>query len=545
MGRALEQGVSCLSAKGNTAPQKPEPAAKQPFREAKRPKPAARCRLDRGSSCGPVRTRDQVKKFLAIAGVLYQLMVYVVQSVIQVLPHPMTRFVSRHVPIEMAALWVGELLLSVGVFLIALGGVSAPLVPLGAPLPWAAALAVLLGGSGVVLGLYRTDSLLDRRLVLNAALAAVLAFPVALLVGGRIAGGSVGANLSGRYALSLVLLLLLWFTVTVATRYALRLPFARRLFVHRVLLVGPGATALRVILDSQPTHRFAYQSLPPGAEAAAPSDGSSARHGAPWGVLLANSAVPRAPTPDPTPLSPELRRYRRQGVRIFDRSSFFEHCLGRADLAFLTDSWFISGGGFVETRFQAAAKRALDVAASLFLLVLTFPLMLLVALAVSFDSPGPVLYRQQRVGRYGQVFTLLKFRSMRADAERGGTPVWAAKGDDRVTSIGRIIRATRIDELPQLFNVLRGEMSLVGPRPERPHFVEQLAEIIPFYRERSLAKPGITGWAQVNYPYGASVEDAREKLAYDLYYIKHRGLLLDLLVLLSTVRVILLREGAR
>ncbi len=453
----------------------------------------------------------------------------------------MTRFVSRHVPIEMAALWVGELLLSVAVFLIAIGGVLAPLTLPGAPLPWAAALAVLLGGFGVVLGLYRTDSLLDRRLALNAALAAVLAFPVALLVGGRIAGGRVGASLSGRYALSLVLLLVLWLVVTVTTRYVLRLPFARPLFVHRVLLLGPGAAALRVVLDSQPTHRFAYQDLPPGAEPPVP-DGASSRKSAPWGVLLATSA---APAPSPTALTPELRRYRRLGVRIFDRSSFFEHCLGRADLPLLMDSWFISGGGFVETRLQAAAKRALDLTASLFLLVLTFPLMLLVALAVSFDSPGPVLYRQQRVGRHGQVFTLLKFRSMRKDAERGGTPVWAAKGDDRVTSIGRIIRATRIDELPQLVNVLRGEMSLVGPRPERPHFVEQLAEVIPFYRERSLAKPGITGWAQVNYPYGASVEDAREKLSYDLYYIKHRGLLLDLLVLLSTVRVILLREGAR
>jgi lipopolysaccharide/colanic/teichoic acid biosynthesis glycosyltransferase len=173
------------------------------------------------------------------------------------------------------------------------------------------------------------------------------------------------------------------------------------------------------------------------------------------------------------------------------------------------------------------------------------PLMAMTALAIKIDGPGPVLYRQQRVGRFDRTFTLFKFRSMIADAEASGYPRWAQKQDPRVTRIGRFIRATRIDELPQLANVIRGEMSLVGPRPERPHFVEQLTRAIPFYRQRAYVKPGLTGWAQVNFPYGASVEDAREKLAYDLYYVKHRTIMLDLIILMSTIRVVLSREGAR
>jgi sugar transferase (PEP-CTERM system associated) len=240
-----------------------------------------------------------------------------------------------------------------------------------------------------------------------------------------------------------------------------------------------------------------------------------------------------------------LRESRLRGARVFNEIGFWEQCLSRVNIDRIDRNWFLGGEGFSDGRLGAAMKRGIDILASLLLLALTLPLMLVVALAVTLDSPGPLLYRQRRVGLHGKPFTLLKFRSMRADAEAGGTPRWAARRDDRVTRVGRFIRSTRIDELPQLFNVLSGEMSLVGPRPERPHFVEQLAEVIPFYPERVHVKPGITGWAQVNYPYGASVEDAREKLSYDLYYLKNRSLLLDLLILVSTVRVVLFREGAR
>jgi exopolysaccharide biosynthesis polyprenyl glycosylphosphotransferase len=192
----------------------------------------------------------------------------------------------------------------------------------------------------------------------------------------------------------------------------------------------------------------------------------------------------------------------------------------------------------------AALRRGRDVMLSLLLLFLTLPLLLVVACLIKLESPGPMLYRQERVGLAGRGFSLWKFRSMRTDAEASG-PVWAARNDPRVTRVGAFIRAHRIDELPQLANVLRGEMSLVGPRPERPVFVEQLVQVLPEFVARTCVPPGLTGWAQVNYPYGASVEDARIKLGYDLYYIRERSLLLDLRILLRTIGVVLRRTGAR
>src|SRR5581483_3605674 len=182
---------------------------------------------------------------------------------------------------------------------------------------------------------------------------------------------------------------------------------------------------------------------------------------------------------------------------------------------------------------------------ALALLLFTLPLMAVTALLIALDSRGAVFYRQERVGLNGRVFEVIKFRSMRADAEKDGAPQWAARRDARVTRVGTLIRKLRIDELPQLLNVLRGEMSLVGPRPERPCFVSEFSKEIPFYDERHCVKPGITGWAQVNYPYGASLEDARNKLAYDLYYVKNSGPFLDLIVVFHTVRVILFADGAR
>jgi lipopolysaccharide/colanic/teichoic acid biosynthesis glycosyltransferase len=191
-----------------------------------------------------------------------------------------------------------------------------------------------------------------------------------------------------------------------------------------------------------------------------------------------------------------------------------------------------------------AVRRARDVLGCLVLLVLVMPLLLVVACLIKLETRGPLLYRQDRVGLHRRVFTLLKFRSMRVDAEACG-PCWAALRDPRVTRVGAFLRASRIDELPQLLNVLRGEMSLIGPRPERPQFTEQLARIIPSYDDRARMLPGITGWAQVNYPYGASVEDARIKSTYDLHYIRNRSALLDLYILIATVQVVVFRIGSR
>jgi exopolysaccharide biosynthesis polyprenyl glycosylphosphotransferase len=215
------------------------------------------------------------------------------------------------------------------------------------------------------------------------------------------------------------------------------------------------------------------------------------------------------------------------------------------DLDGLDEGWLATARATCEGRFRGAAHRALDVAGALALLLLTLPVLLLAALAVKLDSPGPVFYRQERVGRGGRPFLLVKFRSMVVDAEAGGAPRWASEQDPRVTRVGRVLRLTRVDEVPQVLNVLRGDMALVGPRPERPAFVEQLGRLIPHYHDRACVKPGITGWAQVNHPYGASVEDARRKLAYDLHYVQRRGLRLDLRILLATVRVVLLQQGAR
>lgn len=216
---------------------------------------------------------------------------------------------------------------------------------------------------------------------------------------------------------------------------------------------------------------------------------------------------------------------------------------GQLDLDALTSDWRASAVAAPSTTARAA-QRSLDLVLSLAGLALTLPLLLLVAVSVKLDSRGPVFYRQERVGLGGRTFVLVKFRSMRVDAEAAG-PRWASEHDPRVTRLGRLLRLTRIDELPQLLMVLAGSMSLVGPRPERPHFVGQLTQAIPHFADRIAVKPGLTGWAQVNYPYGASVEDARQKLAYDLYYLQHRSLLLDLRILLATVRVVLCGSGAR
>ncbi|MCK8517163.1 TIGR03013 family PEP-CTERM/XrtA system glycosyltransferase [Methylonatrum kenyense] len=233
------------------------------------------------------------------------------------------------------------------------------------------------------------------------------------------------------------------------------------------------------------------------------------------------------------------------GIRITDLSSFFERQIGQIRLDSLNASWLVFGTGFRQSRVRAFTKRALDIVSSLVLLLIAGPIMLLVALAILATMGTPVLYRQQRVGQNGKLYWILKFRSMRADAESDGKARWASSDDDRITHLGRFLRKLRLDELPQVFNVLRGEMSFVGPRPERPEFVAALREQIPFYDTRHSIKPGITGWAQVRYPYGASIEDAREKLQFDLYYVKNHSLALDCLILLDTIQVVLFGKGAR
>ncbi len=241
----------------------------------------------------------------------------------------------------------------------------------------------------------------------------------------------------------------------------------------------------------------------------------------------------------------DLLRIKTKGVHVNDFSSFIERETGRVDLDTINPSWLIFSDGFSSGRMlSSAVKRVFDITASIILLALTLPVIALFAVLVKLDSNGPAFFRQQRVGLFGQPFTLIKLRSMRTDAEKDGAR-WAEENDPRITRLGRFIRKVRIDELPQTWSVLKGQMSFVGPRPEVPAFVESLEQEMPFYGERHMVKPGITGWAQINYPYAASVEDSRCKLEYDLYYAKNYTPFLDFVILLQTIRVILWPEGAR
>jgi sugar transferase (PEP-CTERM system associated) len=241
----------------------------------------------------------------------------------------------------------------------------------------------------------------------------------------------------------------------------------------------------------------------------------------------------------------ELLQCKFNGIEIVDAMSFHEQVAGKLLIKHTTPGWFIFSGGFHITAFMRSAKRVLDLLFAAIVTLAALPVIPWVILAIRLDSPGPVLFRQSRVGERGKPFLLYKFRSMRPDAEAQTGAVWSQKNDPRVTAVGRFLRKTRLDEIPQLYNVLRGDMSFVGPRPERPEFVEQLTENIPYYSKRHSVKPGLTGWAQVNYSYGDCEEDALEKLRYDLYYIKHYSLILDLLIVLETVKVVLFGKGGR
>jgi sugar transferase (PEP-CTERM system associated) len=318
-----------------------------------------------------------------------------------------------------------------------------------------------------------------------------------------------------------------------------------------VLGVGPRAAKIERFVQENPDVGFAVTGYvrAPGSEGAqisprlviaeAPSILATARQ------LGATEIVVALSDRRGMPVKP-LLECRLEGVVITDYLTFWERESGQLMLDALDPSWLIYSDGFkLGSAVNSAIKRLVDLVVSLGFAVLLLPVMLAAAVAIRLDSRGPIFYSQERVGRNGRTFMIYKFRSMRADAEAQGAPQWAAKLDPRITRIGAFLRKTRIDELPQILNVLKGDMSFIGPRPERPFFVESLAQDIAYYAERHRVRPGITGWAQVNYPYGASIDDAREKLSYDFYYIKNYSLLLDVLVLLATVQVVFWPKGVR
>ncbi len=322
---------------------------------------------------------------------------------------------------------------------------------------------------------------------------------------------------------------------------------------ERLLFVGTGETARKVARQILDQHEFAYRVI-------GFIDSDAAR----VGERIVNPAI--IGTPDDIerliaehhvdrivvglsdrrghlPIQ-ELLRAKLAGIRVEDATTTYERVTGKILLDDLRPSWLIFSDGFRVSRLSRLMKRSIDLAFSAALAAVTFPAMLLTALAILLEDGRPVLYRQERVGENGRTFVLSKFRSMCKDAEKSGTPMWATSDDDRVTRVGRVIRTTRLDELPQLWNVIRGDMSFVGPRPERPFFVDELSRVIPFYQQRHAVKPGLTGWAQVKYRYGASLEDAMEKLRYDLYYIKHLSVIFDLTIVFDTVKVVLFGKGA-
>jgi sugar transferase (PEP-CTERM system associated) len=331
-----------------------------------------------------------------------------------------------------------------------------------------------------------------------------------------------------------------------------RLAYASQL-EERVLIVGTGATARLVAREIQAQHDFGYRVI------GFLDEGTSNGHGVLNPASLGTAEdLPRVVSQYDVdrivvglsdrrghlPIG-ELLEAKLSGVRVEDATTTYERLTGKILIDDLKPSWLIFSDGFVISRWTRFWKRLIDLALATVGFILASPLTLLTALAVYLESDGPVLYCQERVGENGHTFMVYKFRSMRPDAEEHGRPIWARDNDERITRVGRFIRTTRLDELPQLWNVLRGDMSFVGPRPERPYFVRQLAEEIPFYQQRHAVKPGVTGWAQVKYQYGSSVEDAMEKLRYDLYYIKHLSIALDLSIVFDTVKVIIFGKGAK
>ena len=444
----------------------------------------------------------------------------------------MAKLFARHVAPEMLALLVLEAALAFGLWYVVRVPTDAVGIDLAAANE-AAVVAVTVGFISFLLGLYRPQLFLKARgLLINTALGGALAFPAVWAVTWAL--GSHAELLAGPGRAFPTRMFFIWIAALFAVRLCMLVAMRSRVFVRRVAVVGPTAEVARAIaaIRAYPVGLFEVALAP--------------RHGpAPQALRQAGirNALIGQPAFDALPQE-DRAAYAEAGVELEPEPAFWERHLKRVDTENLTQAWFDALDRNPPGRLQPFVNRAGDIMISLALLIFTLPLMLLVALLVRLDSPGPVLYRQERVGLNGIPFTLLKFRSMNANAEARG-PAWAQQKDPRVTRVGAFMRRTRIDELPQLINVLRGQMGFIGPRPERPHFVDQLAEVIPHYAQRSRVKPGLTGWAQVNYPYGASVDDARAKLSYDLFYVRYRSVLLDLAILFATVRVILFQEGSR
>ncbi|WBY15616.1 TIGR03013 family PEP-CTERM/XrtA system glycosyltransferase [Erythrobacteraceae bacterium WH01K] len=418
------------------------------------------------------------------------------------------------------------------------GPVSGRIIPL-------AGFAITIWIAMISVGVYGSDALRSMRYACARLLVAISLGIIALSVIDFIAPGATFWRSTLLYAMGFAIGLL------ITGRLFANSFIGTSAFRRRVLVLGAGERAERLRkLADRPESGFAivsYLAMNEGAPVVEEAIPRAAIHD--MGKFVENLGVSEVVLAleerrNSLPLK-DLLRVKTRGVHINEFSSFLERETGRVDLDTVNPSWLIFSDGFSSGRMlSSASKRIFDIIASGLLLVLTLPVIALFALLVKLDSKGPAFFRQTRVGLFGQPFDVIKLRSMTADAEKDGQK-WAERNDVRVTRIGKFIRKVRIDELPQTWSVLKGEMSFVGPRPEVPKFVADLDDKLPYYAERHMVKPGITGWAQINYPYGASIEDARHKLEYDLYYAKNYTPFLDLLILLQTLRVVLWSEGAR
>ncbi len=466
------------------------------------------------------------------------------------------RLFRHFVPVSVVLLVSSDALLITGAFyqMLSQSGGTTPLVfgVTSLPAQLAAGLSIAAVATMVSVGLYGEQSFVDFRLLFSKiAVAFVLVLLLVVVSASYWREGLQHLPDTGNLPLKATLI---WLGCISVTRGAFLITLGRGLLKRRIAVLGNGAQAARIagLVKSGDNQHFVpvsfirmpnERSLASGSAVDWPESGPDAL--AELGCELGASEIVVA-TDDRRGLPVrQLLHCKLAGIRVTEFLDFWERETRTVDLEALRPSWLFYSDGFRCGVFDELLKRAFDIAVSLALLVFSAPLLVLTACLIKLDSPGPILYRQERVGYRGQVFTILKFRSMRTDAERDSGPQWAAKGDPRVTRVGAVIRKLRIDELAQILNVLRGDMSFVGPRPERPYFVANLAAVIPYYNERHWARPGITGWAQINYPYGASIEDARCKLSYDLYYIKNRSIFLDFVILLQTARVIFWNYGAR
>lgn len=461
----------------------------------------------------------------------------------------MIRLFKHYIPHAVALLWLVDMLLLIGAnelsWRLRAGQIGMALGDIGARIGLHAGFAIVLSLSMVAVGVYGAEALRSMRFAAARLLVAISLGVIALAFFDFVIAAQNFWRSTLAYSMGIAIVLL------VANRLLLGAFLGTSAFRRRVLVLGAGGRAQRLReLADRPESGFVivgYICMSEGTPAIEESIPRAAinnltRYVDNLGVTEVVLALEERR--NALPLK-DLLRIKTTGVHVNEFSSFLERETGRVDLDTVNPSWLIFSDGFSSGRMiSSVAKRLFDILASAVVLCLTMPIILLFALLVKIDSRGPAFYRQQRVGLFGENFDVIKLRSMRTDAEAAGAQ-WAAKDDPRVTRVGRFIRKVRVDELPQAWSVLKGEMSFVGPRPERPQFVAELEEQLRYYAERHMVKPGITGWAQINYPYGASIEDSRHKLEYDLYYAKNYTPFLDLIIILQTLRVVLWSEGAR